>query len=73
MIEIDGVQAMREFGERLGRLVSGGEVIELVGDVGAGKTELVRGVARGMGIDETGKTENGLENGLNPEKYKNSI
>jgi len=43
---------MQQFGEQLGRLLKGGEVIELVGDVGAGKTTLVRGVARGMGVDE---------------------
>lgn len=44
---------MREFGGRLGVLLRGGEVIELVGDVGAGKTTLVRGLASGLGVDET--------------------
>lgn len=44
---------MQEFGERLGRQLTEGVVIELVGDVGAGKTTLVRGIARGMGVDET--------------------
>lgn len=39
-------------GERLGSLLHGGEVIELVGDVGAGKTTFVKGVALGMGIEE---------------------
>ena len=53
VIEIENEQKMREFGERLGRLLVGGETIELVGDVGAGKTTLVRGVALGMGVDET--------------------
>jgi tRNA threonylcarbamoyladenosine biosynthesis protein TsaE len=53
MIEVKSEQEMQVFGEKLGRLFSGGEVIELVGDVGAGKTTLVRGIARGMGIDET--------------------
>jgi len=53
MIEVTNESAMRELGERLGRLLQGGEVIELVGDVGAGKTTLVRGIARGMGVDET--------------------
>lgn len=43
---------MNEFGIKLGKLLGGGETIELVGDVGAGKTTLVRGIAEGMGIDE---------------------
>ena len=38
-------------GEALGRAARGGELIGLVGDLGAGKTTLVRGVARGLGID----------------------
>jgi tRNA threonylcarbamoyladenosine biosynthesis protein TsaE len=40
-------------GAKLGRLLKGGECIELVGDVGAGKTTLVKGVAQGLEIDET--------------------
>lgn len=43
---------MRQFGERLGSMLNGGEVIELVGDVGAGKTTFVRGLASGLGIEE---------------------
>jgi tRNA threonylcarbamoyladenosine biosynthesis protein TsaE len=53
MIEVKSEQEMRDFGEKLGRLFVGGEVVELIGDVGAGKTTLVRGIAKGMGIDET--------------------
>jgi tRNA threonylcarbamoyladenosine biosynthesis protein TsaE len=33
----------------IGRKLRGGEVIELIGDLGAGKTALVRGLAKGMG------------------------
>lgn len=43
---------MREFGAAIGRLLKGGEVIELVGDVGAGKTTFVKGLARGLEIDD---------------------
>ena len=45
--------AMKKFGATLGRLVRGGECIMLVGDVGAGKTTFTKGLAVGMGIDDT--------------------
>lgn len=50
---IDSETAMKAFGARMGALFMGGEVLELVGDVGAGKTTLTKGIAEGMGIDET--------------------
>lgn len=34
----------------IGRLLQGGEVLALIGELGAGKTALVRGVAAGLGI-----------------------
>jgi tRNA threonylcarbamoyladenosine biosynthesis protein TsaE len=39
-------------GEALGRLLQPGDVLALIGDLGAGKTCLARGVARGLGIHE---------------------
>ncbi len=39
-------------GERLGRALTGGEVIAYDGDLGAGKTAFTRGLARGLGITE---------------------
>ena len=44
---------MKLFGAKLGGLLKGSECIELVGDVGAGKTTLVKGIAQGLEIEET--------------------
>lgn len=44
---------MKVFGGKLGGLLRGGECLELIGDVGAGKTTLTKGIAVGLGIDET--------------------
>ena len=51
-IEVISEQEMRNFGKKLGQIVRGGIVIELIGDVGAGKTTLTKGIATGMAIDE---------------------
>jgi tRNA threonylcarbamoyladenosine biosynthesis protein TsaE len=40
----------RALGEALGRVLQEGDFVGLVGDLGAGKTELARGIARGLGI-----------------------
>jgi len=39
-------------GATLGQLLQPGDVLALVGDLGAGKTCLTRGLAAGLGIDE---------------------
>ena len=52
MVHIANEQAMTDLGLRIGSLLRGGEIIELVGDVGAGKTTFVKGLARGLEIDE---------------------
>ena len=43
---------MQEFGKQLGQVLRSGVVIELIGDVGAGKTTLVKGLARGLGVED---------------------
>lgn len=43
-------------GARLGRLLRPGDFVALHGELGAGKTRLVRGIARGMGLDPSGVT-----------------
>jgi tRNA threonylcarbamoyladenosine biosynthesis protein TsaE len=50
-VESRSPAATEELGEALGRAARGGELIGLVGDLGAGKTCFVRGLARGLGID----------------------
>src|SRR4051812_33027029 len=40
-------------GERLGRLADAGDLVCLWGDLGAGKTQLAKGIARGLGIADT--------------------
>jgi len=39
-------------GERLGRRARGGTVIALRGGLGAGKTALTKGIARGLGVED---------------------
>jgi tRNA threonylcarbamoyladenosine biosynthesis protein TsaE len=51
-VEIQNEVAMKAFGARLGALLKGGEIIELVGDVGAGKTTLTKGIAEGLRVDD---------------------
>lgn len=52
IIEVKDATEMHAFGKRLAGLLRGGEVLELVGDVGAGKTTLTRGIAEGLEVAE---------------------
>ena len=40
------------FGLKLGMLLSFGDVVALIGELGAGKTTLVKGIARGLGVTD---------------------
>ncbi len=46
----DSVEDTYAFGERLGELLGPGDILALQGGLGAGKTSLVHGIARGLGI-----------------------
>ena len=41
-----------EFGERLGRRIRSGVCLSLEGGMGSGKSVLVRGICRGLGVDD---------------------
>lgn len=44
----------RSFGARLAGRLGPGDVVALYGELGAGKTQLVKGLCGGLGIDERG-------------------
>jgi tRNA threonylcarbamoyladenosine biosynthesis protein TsaE len=46
-------QETRALGARLGLALEPGDVIALEGDLGSGKTELVKGIAEGLGVTST--------------------
>lgn len=52
MKRIETTEQMKEFGARMGALVRGGEMIELIGDVGAGKTTFTKGLGEGLRVDD---------------------
>lgn len=43
---------MIEFGEKIAKNLDGVNVVELVGDVGAGKTTITKGIAKGLGVED---------------------
>ena len=51
-VVIPTADAMRALGAAIGRVCTGGDVLILSGDLGAGKTTFTQGLARGIGIDE---------------------
>lgn len=46
---IESEAIMKKFGEEIAKNLKGGECLEFVGDVGAGKTTLIKGIAKGLG------------------------
>jgi tRNA threonylcarbamoyladenosine biosynthesis protein TsaE len=49
-IALPGVGDTEALGERIGAALRAGDLVVLSGPLGAGKTVLVRGIARGMGV-----------------------
>lgn len=53
MFKTDTLGATQALAEAVGGALRGREVIELISDVGAGKTSFVKGLAKGLGISDT--------------------
>ena len=51
-MKIHSEEEMLDFGRKFAHEIKFPTVIELIGDVGAGKTTFVRGLAEGLGIEE---------------------
>ena len=49
---IHSEQEMLDYGEQFAKKLVAPTVIELIGDVGAGKTTFVRGLAKGLGVKD---------------------
>lgn len=52
MTSVTNETEMMAIGRALGERFRGGEVVELIGDVGAGKTTLVKGIGQGLSVDD---------------------
>jgi tRNA threonylcarbamoyladenosine biosynthesis protein TsaE len=50
VFETDSPEGTQWLGERLGRVLQAGDVVSLIGELGAGKTCFVQGLARGLGV-----------------------
>jgi tRNA threonylcarbamoyladenosine biosynthesis protein TsaE len=53
VIDVADLQATEAFGRQLAGLLFPGSVVALIGPLGAGKTQLVRAIAEGLGIKDS--------------------
>lgn len=51
-LRTETAEETREVGEQLAELLAAGDAVVLTGELGAGKTTLVQGIARGLGVQE---------------------
>jgi tRNA threonylcarbamoyladenosine biosynthesis protein TsaE len=52
IIEVNSERETKDLAAKIGATLKGGEVFELIGDVGAGKTTFVKGLAEGLEIED---------------------
>ena len=51
-IILKGLEDTKKFGEKLGSLLKSGDIICLMGDLGAGKTTLTKSIGIGLGVED---------------------
>lgn len=51
-IKLKGLEASKEFGVKLGRLLKSGDIVCLNGDLGAGKTTLSKSIGLALGVED---------------------
>lgn len=51
-LRLKGLDQVEEFGIRLGKLLKAGDILGLVGDLGAGKTTMTKSIGLGLEVDE---------------------
>ena len=51
-IILKGLEDTKKFGEKLGSLLKPGDIICLMGDLGAGKTTLTKSIGIGLGVED---------------------
>ncbi len=53
VLESDRPERTLEIGHAIGSALQGGEVLCLIGPLGSGKTHLIQGIARGVGVEDS--------------------
>jgi tRNA threonylcarbamoyladenosine biosynthesis protein TsaE len=53
VLQTKSVSETIQVGKKIGSLLRSGDVVALVGELGAGKTQLIKGLAAGVGVGKT--------------------
>ncbi|MBE6047017.1 MAG: tRNA (adenosine(37)-N6)-threonylcarbamoyltransferase complex ATPase subunit type 1 TsaE [Clostridium sp.] len=51
--QANSIEETTKIGFQLGKLLNSGDIICLTGDLGTGKTHITKGIAKGLGINDT--------------------
>ncbi len=51
--QVNSIKETSNIGFQLGKLLNSGDIICLTGDLGTGKTHITKGIAKGLGINDT--------------------